>query len=155
MTKFFNPRNSYPCPQEIFPSEPITAVVDIPSVLIVEDNSDNAFLAQYISESLGFHTIAVERGQDALHQLKQQRFDLVLLDILLPDMDGLTVLQEIRQQFPTQQIPVVAVTAMAYRWQQQQILEVGFDDYLCKPYTIDGLESLLLKYCSCNQNKIS
>lgn len=117
-----------------------------PTILIVEDNPDNAFLARYICEDAGYVPSAASSGSAALNLLEQQAFNLLLLDIVLPDMDGFMVLEAIRQRHPKSSMPIVAVTAMAYQWQQTHILEAGFDDYLCKPYTVEAMESILLKY---------
>jgi len=151
MTPFIVPWNSYSLPSEATASEKRHLPCN-PHILIVEDNPDNAFLAQYISESAGYIPYTAATGADALHLFDQQSFDLILLDIVLPDMDGFAVLQEMHRRHPTLNVPIIAVTAMAYPWQQQHILKAGFNDYLCKPYTLEAMEAILQKYCSSNED---
>jgi len=122
-----------------------------PTILIVEDDLDNAFLARYISEEAGYVPHSASSGADALKMLNRQTFTLLLLDIVLPDMDGFRILEAIHQQRPTTTMPIIAVTAMAYQWQQHDILNAGFDDYLCKPYSVEAMEAMLLKYHPCNR----
>lgn len=152
MTPFTNPWNSSLHAAEASSSARLELSSDKPTILIVEDDPDNAFLAQYISEAAGYIPHNAHSGAEALSLLEQRQYDLILLDIVLPDIDGFAVLKEIRQRYPTSNLPIIAVTAMAYHWQQQHILNSGFDGYLCKPYTLEAMEALLLKYCSCKSS---
>ncbi len=70
----------------------------------------------------------------------------ILLDIALPDIDGLEVLHRLKQNFLTSAIPVIAVTAMAMEDEKKQILAAGFDDYLSKPYMLEDLENIICYY---------
>jgi CheY-like chemotaxis protein len=149
MTPYTNPWNSSLQTSEASSSDTLEISSDKSTILIVEDDPDNAFLAQYISETAGYLAHHANSGAEALRLLEQAHYDLILLDIVLPDIDGFAILQEIRQRYPTSKLPIIAVTAMAYHWQQQHILDAGFDGYLRKPYTLEAMEALLLKYCSC------
>lgn len=152
MTPYTNPWNSSLSASEANSSAKLQVSSDKPTILIVEDDPDNAFLAQYISEAAGYIPHNANSGAEALSLLEQEHYDLILLDIVLPDIDGFAVLQEIRRRYPTSKLPIIAVTAMAYHWQRQHILDAGFDGYLYKPYTLEAMEALLLQYCSCKSS---
>ncbi|MBD1910115.1 MULTISPECIES: response regulator [unclassified Leptolyngbya] len=152
MTPYINPWNSPLNSSEANSPDRLENSSGKPTILIVEDDPDNAFLARYISETAGYISHAASSGNEALGLLDRHQYDLMLLDIVLPDIDGFGILQEVRQRYPTTKMPIIAVTAMAYHWQQQHIIEAGFDGYLCKPYTLEAMETLLLKYCSCKSS---
>jgi CheY-like chemotaxis protein len=118
-----------------------------PVVLIVDDDVDNLQLACYIVEQAGYGVLTADNGKDALAQMQEHTVRLVLLDIILPDMDGYQVIQQIQQQVPGQPMPIVALTALASESEQAQMVAAGFSNFLCKPYAIDDLEGILRQYC--------
>lgn len=101
-------------------------------IAIVEDNPDNLMLAEAI---LGSHydIVSFENGPDALFALPDANVDLVLLDISLPRMDGVAVLEAIRQDHRIKDLPVIALTAHAMVGDREKYLEKGFDEYFTKP----------------------
>ncbi|MBD0335502.1 MAG: response regulator [Cyanobacteria bacterium Co-bin13] len=118
-----------------------------PIVLVVDDDADNLQLACYIVEQAGYTALGAGSGKDALAQAQEHDVHLVLLDIVLPDMDGFQVIKQLRQQPLGRPTPVVALTALASELERQQIIEAGFSGFLCKPYAIDDLEATLSQYC--------
>ena len=101
-------------------------------VAIVEDNADNRLLVHLLLEER-YDLVEYETGGEALRGLKKARPDLVLLDISLPEMDGVDVLKAIRSDPELRKVPVIAVTAHAMRGHREKYLAAGFDDYVAKP----------------------
>ena len=112
-----------------------------PRIAVVEDNPDNRFLVQALLEDL-YDLSEYESGTSALEGLLDDRPDLVLLDISLPDMDGTEVLRWISDQEELVDVPVVALTAHAMSGDGEKFLAEGFHDYVTKPI-VD--ESILLE----------
>lgn len=116
-------------------------------VLIVEDNEINRLLA---TELLTMHDCVAETastGSEALKMLAWSAYDLVLLDIRLPDMEGMEVLNRIRSgKAGDPNIPVVALTAYALQGDRGRFLKAGMDDYLAKPISTDELERVLMRF---------
>ena len=110
-------------------------------IAVVEDNPDNRLLVQALLEDI-YELSEYETGAEAVAGLSEDRPDLVLLDISLPEMDGPEVLQWIREQDDLKDLPVIALTAHAMAGDREKFLRQGFDDYLTKPI-ID--ESVLLE----------
>lgn len=102
------------------------------TIAIVEDNEDNRLLLKGILEDF-FRLIEFENGADALAALPAESVDLVLLDISLPEMDGVEVLGKIRAIPALRQIPAIALTAHAMAGDRARFLNAGFDDYVSKP----------------------
>lgn len=115
-------------------------------ILSVDDREDSLLLSSLIVESLGYSSIAASDGHTALRLAQLYQPNLILLDIALPDINGLDVLHHLKQNFLTSAIPVIAVTAMAMEDERKQILAAGFDDYLTKPYMLEDLENIICYY---------
>jgi CheY-like chemotaxis protein len=107
-------------------------------IAVVEDNPDNRLLVQAILEDM-YDITEFESGVDAVAGLKDDPPDLVLLDISLPQMDGVEVLQWIRQQEEFDGLPVIALTAHAMAGDREKYLGHGFNDYLTKPIVDEDL----------------
>jgi two-component system, cell cycle response regulator DivK len=105
-------------------------------VLIVEDNPRNLKLARDLLQIHGFRTLEATTGADALTIAESELPRLVLLDIQLPDLDGASVLAELRRRPRTARIPVVALTAFAMHGDRERFLEAGFDGYISKPVAV-------------------
>jgi two-component system, OmpR family, response regulator len=106
-------------------------------ILVVEDEKK---IASFISKGLaetGFNPLVCHRGDDALHLATTERFDAIVLDIMLPGRDGLSVLRQLREQHNT--VPVVMLTARDGLSERIEGLNLGADDYLAKPFSIDEL----------------
>jgi CheY-like chemotaxis protein len=116
-------------------------------ILLVEDNPVNQKVALRLLERLGYNADAVGNGLEALHTLDQRKYDLVFMDIQMPEMDGLTATREIRRRYPAHRQPrIVALTANAVAGDRERCLEAGMDDYLSKPVKIEGIQQLILKF---------
>jgi two-component system, cell cycle response regulator DivK len=101
-------------------------------IAVVEDNPDNRLLLQAILEDV-YSVTEYETGLAALEGFTSHRPDLILLDISLPGMDGVEVLQHIRADAHLHTIPVIALTAHAMAGDRERFLAAGFDGYLTKP----------------------
>ncbi len=99
---------------------------------LVEDNPDNRLLVRVILEDQ-YEVTEYELGRDALAGFKQNKPDLVLLDISLPEMDGPEVLQRMRADEDLRDLPVIALTAHAMTGDREKYLALGFNDYVTKP----------------------
>jgi CheY-like chemotaxis protein len=102
------------------------------TICLIEDNPDNRLLVHAILDDY-FVVIEHSDGPSALHGLKTVRVDLVLLDISLPVMDGITVLKHIRDDAELRELPVIALTAHAMAGDRARFLLEGFNDYVTKP----------------------
>ena len=104
-------------------------------VLVVDDNEDNLRVTEEILKSRGFTVHTAHDGAAALRSIEQARPDVVLLDIMLPDMDGMEVLDRLRSNSAHAQLPVILVTAKA---QDEDVIagyKIGADYYITKPFT--------------------
>lgn len=105
------------------------------SILVVEDDEANRYVAHGLLTLRGHSVDAAVDGPDAIEALAGRPYDVILLDIRLPGLDGFSVLQCVRSQAGGSAIRVVAVTADVFRLSRATCLSRGFDDYLAKPYT--------------------
>jgi signal transduction histidine kinase/DNA-binding response OmpR family regulator/CHASE3 domain sensor protein len=114
------------------------------TVLIVEDDVRNVFALSRILEPKGLRTVIARNGVEALAALDTSpQIDLVLMDIMMPEMDGLEATRRIRQDRRWERLPVIALTAKAMRDDRERCLAAGASDYLAKPVDVDMLLSLL------------
>lgn len=102
-------------------------------VLVVEDNLMNRQLAGYLLRKAGIETAEVESGEEALAWLENQTIEIVLLDIQLPEMDGIEVLRRIRLNENWRDMTVIALTAYSMQGDKERFEAVGFDGYIAKP----------------------
>jgi DNA-binding response OmpR family regulator len=103
-------------------------------VLAIEDESDILEVIQYNLEREGFNVVTSKNGEDGLELIREEHPDLVLLDLMLPDLDGLEVCRKIRSDQEISQIPVIMVTAKDTESEVVLGLGVGADDYVTKPF---------------------
>ncbi|MCB0165956.1 MAG: AAA family ATPase [Anaerolineae bacterium] len=109
-------------------------------LLVVEDNSVNQLVIIKILEHLGYQADLATNGRDAVEGLKQQPYDAVLMDVNMPDMDGVAATRIIRQQIPANQQPrIIAITANTLQGDRENYLAAGMDDFVSKPVQIDAL----------------
>ena len=114
-------------------------------ILVAEDNAVNRKLALIILEKEGHDTTSVENGADALRALEKATFDLVLMDVQMPVMDGVTATRKIREMERKTggHVPIVALTANAMKGDRERYLEAGMDDYMAKPFKADMLRQVI------------
>lgn len=116
-------------------------------VLIGEDSSVIQNLTKKILEFQNFKISSAKNGKDVLKALKEESFDIVLLDINMPQMDGMTCAKEIRSQEGEQSnIPLVAITGNARNYTEKDFQDAGFNEYLQKPLDFDKLVEVVKKY---------
>ncbi|CAM3839610.1 MULTISPECIES: response regulator [Pseudomonas] len=121
----------------------------LPKVLCVDDNPANLLLVQTLLEDLGAEVLAVDSGYAAVQAVQDERFDLVLMDVQMPGMDGRECTEQIRQWESSQSgapLPIVALTAHAMANEKRALLHSGMDDYLTKPISERQLAQVVLKW---------
>jgi CheY-like chemotaxis protein len=117
-------------------------------ILLAEDNRVNQKVATRLLEKLGYKVEVVGNGRAAIEALEKQPFDVILMDIQMPEMDGLEAAATIRSQWPLQQQPtIIAMTAHALEGDREHYLAQGMDNYVSKPIQIDKLVEVLYQ-CS-------
>ena len=116
-------------------------------ILLVEDNAKNMTLLRDVLRATGYRTLEASTGGQALLLATEHGPALVLMDVRLPDMDGLEALSRLRMDERTASIPVLAVTAQAMKGDSERFNEAGFDGYLSKPIDIDELLTLVEQHC--------
>ncbi len=121
------------------------------TVLVVEDDQTNQLVIRQILEHEGFTVVSAIDGVTALQQLDRQSFDMVLLDIMLPNMDGYEVVRRIRHRESTAGdgtvgIPVIALTGLASEDEKKRCLQAGMNDFLAKPFAVNEFIAKLQKY---------
>jgi signal transduction histidine kinase/CheY-like chemotaxis protein len=123
------------------------AVLDGRTVLLAEDDVRNIFALSSVLEPLGVKLEIARNGREALEKLGPE-VDLVLMDIMMPEMDGLTAMREIRRESRWRDLPIIALTAKAMPDDREHCLEAGANDYIAKPIDVDKLVSLCRVWCS-------
>jgi two-component system, cell cycle response regulator DivK len=118
-----------------------------PLILIVEDNDKNLKLVRDLLQHEGFRTHEADTAAAGIALAEQHVPDLILMDIQLPDMDGVTALGRLREMAATTSIPVVALTAFAMAADRERLLAAGFDGYLAKPIDIHHFSESVRRYC--------
>jgi len=125
------------------------------SVLVVDDNLLNLKVATTFLNNEGAKVTAVESGKAALQMVSQQTFDLILMDLEMPDMSGIETVINIREiEQYSDKVPIIALTAHAFPDIQQQVLQAGMNDFLTKPYKPEQLFSIIEKWCLLPTSKI-
>ncbi|MEK6721602.1 MAG: response regulator [Chloroflexota bacterium] len=116
-------------------------------ILVVEDNEKNMKLFRDVLQATGYRTLEASTGGQALMLATEHGPALVLMDIRLPDMDGVEALSRLRMDERTAFIPVLAVTAQAMKGDSERFKEAGFDGYVSKPVDIDELLTTVEQHC--------
>ena len=118
------------------------------TVLVVEDNDMNMQLVEYLLEEGGYAIVKATSGEEALALTRSetQRPDLILMDIHLPGMDGLSVVREMKSDNRTNRIPILALTAHAMRGDKDRFLEAGCDGYISKPIDVKTFLTSIEQY---------
>jgi two-component system cell cycle response regulator DivK len=116
-------------------------------ILLVEDNEKNMKLFRDVLRAAGYETLEATTGGQALKLAVEHDPGLVLLDVGLPDIDGVAVLGRLRADDRTASIPVLALTAQAMTGDRERFLAAGFDGYVSKPVNIVALIETVRKHC--------
>ncbi len=115
-------------------------------ILLVEDNRINQKVATRFLEKLGYAPTTAANGHEALIAMEQNRYDVVLMDVQMPQMDGVQTTQEIQKRWPPEEQPrIIAVTAHALKGDRERYLAAGMDDYLSKPIQMKDLIEALYR----------
>ncbi|MGA9100312.1 MAG: response regulator [Methanotrichaceae archaeon] len=114
-------------------------------ILIVEDNASNRKVAMLMLDHLGYEYDAVSNGREAIQAVEHCHYDLVLMDIIMPEIDGLEATQKIRKLNKTG-LKIIAITAYVFPGIREMCLDAGMDDYIPKPVKIEDLAEVLKKY---------
>lgn len=142
--------------QTVNPSEPEGSYCELPEALLsdskkpfvlgVDDNPDDLLLLSYTVELCNIEFIGRTSGSAALKLVAFLPPALILLDILLPDLNGIDFLYHLKQSSLTCDIPVIAVTALATLSDRTRLLSAGFVDYVSKPYMLEDVEAVIFRH---------
>ena len=116
-------------------------------ILLAEDDPSSQMVAIAMLKRLGYDADVANNGLEVLRALRRQKYALVLMDIVMPRMDGIATTQEIRRRFPASEMPkIIAFTAYVHPDVRKKCLEAGMIDYISKPVSLNELEAILVKY---------
>ena len=120
-------------------------------VLMVEDQLINQLVLREILEHAGMHVTVANNGREAVTVMtcESGRFDLVLMDLQMPELDGYEATRIIRREWSADQLPIIAVTAHALQEDRHHCLQAGMNDHLAKPVDQDQLYVCMLKWLKC------
>jgi CheY-like chemotaxis protein len=116
------------------------------SILVVEDDPDIMRILLHALKAGGYEVIPAYGGEDGIRKAKQQKFDLVLTDLSMPKVSGIELIQELKDNPETREIPVIAVTAHVWETLAQSARQVGVDGYISKPFSTKQLLAEVQKH---------
>ncbi|HEX2965201.1 MAG TPA: response regulator [Syntrophorhabdaceae bacterium] len=124
-------------------------------ILLAEDNVTNQQVALGMFKKLGLRADAVANGSEALESLEKISYDLIIMDVQMPVMDGLEATRQIRksESHGKHRIPIIAMTAHAMRGDREECINAGMDDYLTKPITVNALTKVLMRWLPVNSER--
>jgi len=118
-------------------------------VLLAEDTEMNRMLVRILLTRMGFEVDEAENGQQAVEALARKRYDLVLMDCMMPVMDGYEATRILRArevEAGQERVPVIALTASAIAGDRERCRQAGMDDYLSKPFQVDDFTAIVQRY---------
>ncbi len=115
-------------------------------ILAVDDNEDNLLLLSEVLNVFDCSLITATEGRIALFLAQAYNPDLILLDVMLPDLNGVEVVRHLKENQTTKHIPVIAVTALARQEDRDRLLSAGCSEYITKPYMLEDLEAIVRNY---------
>ena len=118
----------------------------MPKVLVVEDNDDNRDILKHQLEYLGYEVVAAADGLEGLKQVEKESPDLVIVDIMMPGIDGREVARRLRADSKTKDLPILAATVLFHTEDIHSCLAAGCNDVLSKPFTLQQLKEKLDKF---------
>lgn len=113
------------------------------SILLVEDDMSNRKATMLMLQRLGYYVDAVTNGLEAIHAMESRRYDLILMDLVMPVMDGITATKAIRSRWPENGLKIIAYTAYIHPEGREVCLSAGMNDYICKPMTLEMLKAAI------------
>lgn len=117
-----------------------------PLILMAEDNEQNIEMLSGFLQAQGYRLIIARNGSEAIERAKEEKPDLILMDIQMPGMDGLEATRHLRADAALAQIPIIALTALVMPNDRERCLQAGLDDYLSKPISPEGLVKTIETY---------
>jgi len=117
-----------------------------PTILVVEDNPDNLAYVSTALELFRCRCLTAPNAIEGLSLAQRYQPNLILMDILMPEIDGIELLKILKLDWLTRTIPVVAMTALSGRKARAAIAQAGFDGFLLKPYSLEELEMIIRPY---------
>jgi CheY-like chemotaxis protein len=114
-------------------------------ILLAEDNAVNQKLALRILEQMGYRADVASNGIEAVESIERQIYDVILMDVQMPEMDGLDATRQIRKLTDTVQPHIIAMTANAMEGDREMCIAAGMNDYISKPIRVNELVEALLK----------
>ncbi len=108
-------------------------------VLVIEDNEINLRLFRDMLENAGYHVITTSNAEEGIAMAREEKPSLILMDIHLSEMDGITALRILKQDEVTRHIKVIALTSFAFKEDRERIMSAGFDGYIAKPIRYEEL----------------
>jgi CheY-like chemotaxis protein len=115
-------------------------------ILLAEDNIQSQKVTLQMLKKLGFSADLAANGLEVLQALKRQRYDIILMDVRMPEMNGLEATRIIRQRWPDNKPLIIAITAYGLEGDREKCLDAGMNDYLSKPIKLKELQIMLGKY---------
>jgi CheY-like chemotaxis protein len=113
-------------------------------ILLAEDNPVNQKLALRLLERMGYRADVADNGLAALSAVEGSDYDVILMDVQMPELDGLETTRRIRRRWPDATLRIVAMTANAMDGDREACLEAGMDDYIAKPISPEALQAALM-----------
>ncbi len=115
-------------------------------ILIIEDNGDNRDILKHQLEYLGYEVVEAVDGLDGLNQVEKEKPDLVIVDVMMPGIDGKEVARRLRADSKTKDLPIIAATVLFHTEDIHSCLAAGCNDVLSKPFTLQQLKDRLEKF---------
>jgi CheY-like chemotaxis protein len=122
-------------------------------ILLVEDNEANRYLATFLLQSSGFHVVHAANGVEALARACEERPDVILMDIQMPEMDGYEAARLIREQPGLAQTPLIAVTSYAMVGDRDKAMKLGFVGYIEKPISTETFVAQICQFLPSLQDR--
>jgi CheY-like chemotaxis protein len=116
------------------------------NLLLVEDDYVSQLITSRLLKELGHKVMVVENGLRAIEEIKNFDYDMIFMDLQMPEMDGITATLKIREEEEKENkeaLTIIALTAHAMKSDKQKCLEVGMNDYVSKPFTLDDLKNVI------------
>ncbi|MBL7095187.1 response regulator [candidate division KSB1 bacterium] len=117
-----------------------------PLILLVDDNKDNQYAVKFILEEQGYRIVFASNGKQGIKQALKQKPDLILMDLMMPGIDGYKATQKIRENSEMKKTPIIAMTAKTIQEDKKRAIKAGCNEYLGKPFTLDSILAKVEKW---------